>query len=169
MIFHQRLVSWRMNFIKLIKNKMRGLKISSLSLAMLVVTPLASALSVGADISAGYNIPVTCALANLPTSVNLSVLATETGLYTTNFFINCNSSSSIGLTLTSTNQAAGVARLLSAAGDYLNYTVAINNISYTMGQSNQVVPNLSNALRLDITKPTYAGQYQDTLVFTISY
>jgi spore coat protein U-like protein len=148
---------------------MRGLKISSLSLALLMVTPLTSALSVGADISAAYNIPVTCALANLPTSVNLSVLATETGLYTTNFLINCNTSSSIGLSLTSANQAAGAARLLSATGNYLNYTVSINNIVYTMGQSNQVAPNLSNALRLDIAKPTYAGQYQDTLVFTISY
>lgn len=149
---------------------MRGLKISSLSFVMLsVVTPLASALSIGADISAGYNIPVACVLANLPTSVNLSILATETGLYTTNFFINCNTGSSIGLSLTSANQADGVARLLSAAGNYLNYTVSINNISYAMGQSNLVQPNVSNALRLDIAKPTYAGQYQDTLVFTISY
>jgi len=148
---------------------MRGLKISGLSLALLAVSPLVSALSASADISATYNIPVTCALANLPTSVNLSILATETGLYTTNFLINCNTSSSIGLTLTSANQASGIARLLSAEGNYLNYAVSINNISYTMGQSNQVMPNISNALRLDIAKPTYAGQYQDTLVFTISY
>lgn len=148
---------------------MRWFNIHHLSLILLTVTPFANSLSVGADISAGYNIPVTCALVNLPTSVNLSILATETGLYTTDFLINCNTSSLISLTLSSANQASGTARLLSAEGNYLNYTVSINNISYTIGQSNQVTPNLSNALRLDIAKPTYAGQYQDTLVFTISY
>ncbi len=140
------------------------------SIFVVVLSPsMASALSVGADINVAYSVPVTCALANLPTSVNLSILSTQTGLYTTNFEVNCNTNNSIGLTLTSANQLSGGARLLSANGDYLNYTVAINNIVYTMGQSNMVVPNISNSLRIDIAKPTYAGQYQDTLVFTISY
>ncbi len=148
---------------------MYSLKAFRISLLFFGLVPVARALSVGADIGVGYNVPVTCTLANLPTSVNLSILATETGLYTTNFSINCNTNNAIGLTLSSTNQSDGVARLLSTTGNYLNYTASINNISYTMGQSNQVTPNLSNALRLNIAKPTYAGQYQDTLVFTISY
>lgn len=139
----------------------------------LFISPLyltaANALSVGADINVGYSVPVTCALVNLPTSVNLSILSTETGLYTTNFAVNCNTNSAIGLTLSSANQIDGGARLLSANGNYLNYTVAVNNIVYTMGQSNMLTPNVSNGLRIDIAKPTYAGQYQDTLVFTISY
>lgn len=160
----------RTNYIKPISIKIRRSAIVFIAfLTSYLWLPVANALSVGADINVGYSVPVNCALANLPTSVNLSILSTETGLYTTSFAINCNTSNSIGLTLSSTNQIDGGARLLSSSGNYLNYTVAINNIVYTMGQSNMLVPNISNSLRINIAKPTYAGQYQDTLVFTISY
>lgn len=158
------------NYIKLINIKIKRLAIIFVAfLTSCLCLPVADALSAGADINVGYSVPVTCALANLPTSVNLSILSTETGLYTTNFAVNCNTSNSIGLILSSTNQIDGGARLLSSSGNYLNYTVAINNIVYTMGQSNMLVPNISNSLRINIAKPTYAGQYQDTLVFTLSY
>ena len=148
---------------------MRQLVYLHLIALLCIIPPLANAISTAADITVGYNVPVNCSLVNLPTNINLNILATETGLYTTNFSIECNSSNSIGLTMSSSNQSSGGARLLSATGNYLNYTVSINSLVYTMGQTNQVIPNVSNVLKLDIAKPTYAGQYQDTLVFTISY
>lgn len=125
--------------------------------------------SIGTNVVVGYNVPVVCSINNLPNTVNLSVLATERGTYTTNFQISCNTSDYVNLTLNSLNQFDGSPRLVSLSNHYLKYQVMVNNIVYTMGQSNHIVPNTNNNLILNIDKPTYTGKYQDSLVFTISY
>lgn len=125
--------------------------------------------ALASNIDVGYNVPVVCSINGLPSTVNLSVLATQTGTYATNFQVVCNTNDVINLTLSSTNQSDGVARLTSSAGRYLNYQAIINNVTYVMGTSNQIAPNANNNLILNIDKPVYAGKYQDSLVFTISY
>ena len=141
---------------------------SFIVLSLVIIQP-ATASSSTANVSVGYNVPVTCVISNLPPSVLLTVMANQPTSYSTSFIISCNTSNSIALTLTSMNGQNGMARLVAANGVYLNYTASINGINYIMGQSNSVTPNANNQFTLNIPGSTNSGAFQDTLVFTITY
>lgn len=135
----------------------------------LLFSNVGSVFALATTVDVGYSVPVVCSINNLPSSVNINTLAGKQSNYVTNFQVLCNTSDMVSLKLSSLNQSDSDARLLSLDGRYLNYQVTVNNVIYVMGISNQIMPNISNSLSLNIDAPVYAGKYQDSLIFTVLY
>lgn len=134
-----------------------------------------SCITVTANVAVSYALGRLCAFSGLPASINLNQLGGQAFSYTTNFNISCNFNNAMTLTLSSLNRSGTQMRLRKTSGTprFINYTAMVSGTSYSSNVAQSITaaasPGTNYLLQLNFAAPDYAGNYTDTLTFTLTY